>query len=102
MLALKVNEPNRYSFNFSGGKKSTTEKVNVKPVDAKCELSGQEVRGIYGAFKALHEHTGNNPNAARGDLGPLRRELGKIKWYDCTEWDKNGKCKYPDCDGGLH
>jgi hypothetical protein len=99
MPTIETSKPKRYFINPPTTVKSVK---NIKPVDAKCELTGQETRSLYGAVKALHEHTANNYNAARGDLGPLKRELGKIKWYDCTAWDSKGKCTYPDCDGGLH
>jgi hypothetical protein len=84
-------------------KAAAAPKPYEKPVKAKCELTGEEVRGLYGVLKSLHEQTGNNINAPRGDLGPLKRELGKIKWYDCTEWKPNGgPCTYAGCEGGLH
>jgi hypothetical protein len=72
-----------------------------KPYKAKCELTGEEVKGLYSSLKGLHEQTANNP-VNRGDVKVLSRELHKIIWLDCTEWSPEGRCTNKTCENGLH
>lgn len=77
-------------------------KEPASPMTATCEFSGQEVHAFYSAIRGLYERHQNNANSPRVDLAPFTRELAKIGWYDCTQWDAKGKCTNPSCQWGLH